>query len=579
MTQQEDYNVARDKPQFLAPARCFIYAATFVVYNDDMRTETSLPPAGTAQNRAGRELTEILRYAVTNSPATVIIFSLDGAIEYVNRTFIELTGYGLFDVSGKNVSMLRSDLLSTQTYRTIWRHLKKGKSWTGELHNRKKNGEQYWEQVSVSPIRDNDGHVRHYLKIGEDVTERKRLEMDLRTTVEKLQIQKAELQATCAELVTTARALRKSQNKLQRLSQEDALTGLLNRRGFEIELRRSQALAERQGHGIGILILDIDHFKEINDAYGHATGDRVLKICAKLLRSHLRTADLICRYGGDEILIALPAADAETTRATAKRIISAIRQYECYKGSKRIQLTVSIGAACGIPMQGQSLEKIMKMADRALYSVKRSGRDGMAFWPSDSGQAIEIGEWATFGNGTHSQSFRSVFHMLVAMLDAREKATGDHSRRVAQMTGKLARAMNLPHHQVELVTQGALLHDIGKIAISDAILLKPTPLTPIERKIVRKHPATGYDILRSNPEFEAISEIVFSHQERFDGTGYPRGLKGAQICLGARIFAVVDAYDTIRAGRPYAEPRSAAEALREIQRCRGTQFDPDVVDA
>ena len=536
------------------------------------------PDAAPVDNRVGWELKDILKYVVTNSPATVMITDLDGTIEYVNKTFSDVTGYSLPEVFGLKASILRSGLMPASVYRTLWRRLKKGQGWSGELHNRKKNGEHYWEQASISPIGDDAGHIRHYLKIGEDITQRKRLEMDLRTTVEKLQVRESRLQIACKELAATTHELKKSQEKLQHLSQEDALTGLLNRRGFDNELRRVKALAERQGLGIGFLILDIDLFKQINDEYGHAAGDRVLKSCAKLLRSLLRASDLICRYGGDEILIALPAADAETTRLTAKRIITAIRKHECSFGKKKFTITVSIGAACGVPVAGEALEKITRMADRALYRVKRAGRNGMAFWPT-SEQSEEEGEIALFGGESHSQPFRCVFHMLVSMLDAREKATGDHSRRVAQMAGYVARAMNLPHHQVELVTQGALLHDIGKIAIPDTILLKSSQLTPAERRIVQKHPKTGFDILQSTPEFKAIAEIVLSHQEHFDGTGYPRGLKGKQICLGARIFAVIDAYDAIRAGRPYSQPRSSVEAVREIQRCRGTQFDPEVVDA
>ena len=193
-------------------------------------------------------------------------------------------------------------------------------------------------------------------------------------------------------MAAITRALNKSQDKLRRLSQEDALTGLLNRRGFNSELRRAKALAERQGHGLGFLIIDIDDFKQLNDQHGHAAGDRILKDCAALLRGHLRASDLICRYGGDELLVALPAADAETTRLTAKRIIAAVRQYVCSKGSVKLSITVSVGAACGIPQQGQSLDKILRRADRALYRVKRNGRDGLAFWPSDPDETVKIVE-------------------------------------------------------------------------------------------------------------------------------------------------------------------------------------------
>jgi len=515
-----------------------------------------------------------------NGPATVLIIDPDGTIEYANRTFCELTGHALSEVFNQKAEMLRSGLLPDAVYEQLWAQLRKGEPWSGELQGLKTNGELYWEQASISPIRGEDGRVRHFLKIAVDITERKRLEMELKASVQTLQMHETHLKSACEQLETTATALKKSKNKLQRISQEDALTGLLNRRGFEAELRRAKALAERQGHGIGLLIIDIDYFKQINDRHGHAMGDHILKEVAGLLRRLLRASDLICRYGGDEILIALPAADDETTRQTALRVLTAVREYRFAKGSAAAPpVTVSIGAASGVPIRGESMESIVKNADRALYQVKRSGRNGVALWPSAKDETVKEGDIATFGSGAHSQPFRQVFHMLVAMLDAREKATGDHSKRVARMANALARAMDLPHDQVELVTQGALLHDIGKIAIPDTILLKPGPLTASERDIVNRHPQTGHDLLQGSPEFKAVADIVLSHQERYDGSGYPRGLKGKDISIGARIFAVVDAYDAIRAGRPYAPARSPEEALQEILRWRNIQFDPDVVDA
>lgn len=544
-----------------------------------MSKKRSPPQDAPHPQPASRGLTDVLICAVMNGPATVMITNLDGAIEYVNRTFCSLTGYALAEVFGQQASMMRSGLMPEQTYLDLWAQLRSGENWTGELQGRKKNGECYWEQASISPIRDDTGAVCHFLKIAEDITQRKLLENELLTSIETLRMSEANLQNTCGQLAAAARALKKSQRKLQRLSQEDALTGLLNRRGFKNELRRVKALAEREGHCIGFLIIDIDRFKEINDVYGHAIGDHILKTFADLLRAHLRASDLICRYGGDEIVIALPATDPEATRLTAKRILKAVRQHDFSKGKVKLTITVSIGAACKTPVTRQSLDKVLKLTDRALYCIKKKGRNGMAFWASDEDLAASSTELDAAAESEHSQPFRLVFHMLVAMLDAREKATGDHSKRVAKMACELARAMNLQPAQVELVKQGALLHDIGKVAIPDTILLKPGPLTPAERKIVQKHPKTGYDILQSCPEFKAISEIVLSHQERFDGSGYPHGLKGKKICLGARVFAVVDAYDAIRAGRPYAKPRSEEEALLEIQKHRGKQFDPEVVDA
>jgi putative nucleotidyltransferase with HDIG domain len=177
------------------------------------------------------------------------------------------------------------------------------------------------------------------------------------------------------------------------------------------------------------------------------------------------------------------------------------------------------------------------------------------------------------------RSYEFTLEALVAMLDAREKYTGQHSLRVRDVTVALCKRMGLSQTEQEEIAQGALLHDIGKISIPDAILLKPGPLTPAERKIMESHAEVGHRILSTSSYLEKPAEIVYSHQERWDGSGYPRGLKGEQICVGARIFAVVDAYDAMRSDRVYRKALSPTAARRELARMSGTQFDPAVVQA
>ena len=177
-----------------------------------------------------------------------------------------------------------------------------------------------------------------------------------------------------------------------------------------------------------------------------------------------------------------------------------------------------------------------------------------------------------------TDSYQFTLEAMADLLDTREKKTGAHSKRVSRMAVVLARKMGASLEEIEIVATGALLHDIGKIGIPDAILLKDGPLTDAEREVMKRHPHLGYNVIKAGPGFEPASEIVLAHQERYDGTGYPRGLKGEEICLGARIFAVVDAYDAIRSDRPYSKGRSPEETLAEILRNAGTQFDPAVVE-
>jgi diguanylate cyclase (GGDEF)-like protein len=264
-------------------------------------------------------------------------------------------------------------------------------------------------------VHDANGQIRYYLKIAEDITRQRQIEQALLESYKALQASESQLRETCRELKKTARALRQSKRLLKKLSREDALTGLLNRRGLQDELVRLQALAERKGESFGILIIDIDHFKQINDLHGHTAGDRILKTCASLLRNCLRASDIVCRYGGDEIVIALPSADAETTKRTAERIQDTLREHDfTHAFSRRTggagrtpgtraapppdalasvrkrradsdetrRITVSIGAACKQPEQECRIDEIIRQADQALYRVKRSGRNGISLGTS-----------------------------------------------------------------------------------------------------------------------------------------------------------------------------------------------------
>jgi response regulator RpfG family c-di-GMP phosphodiesterase len=176
-------------------------------------------------------------------------------------------------------------------------------------------------------------------------------------------------------------------------------------------------------------------------------------------------------------------------------------------------------------------------------------------------------------------AYEFTLEALVAMLDAREHETAMHSSRVREMTLIVGREMGLRQGELDDISRGALLHDIGKIAIPDAILLKKGPLTEEEWAVMKTHPEVGYRIVSSSAHLRNAAEIVLAHHEHYDGSGYPRGLKGSQICLGARIFAVVDAYDTMRSRRCYKEPYSADHAVRQLKQHSGTQFDPGIVEA
>jgi len=795
--------------------------------------------------RLSDNLGDVLLRAVEQSPSVVVITDLSGAIEYVNPVCCRATGYSREEVIGRHTRIFKSGEMSTESYAELWTTLNKGLDWRGEFHNRRKNGELYWEVATISPVRNSQGVAEHYLKVAEDITVQRALEVELEASRERYErvvaathgfvftvllkdlkpvrtvyypgsiqvtgyadheyyadrllwyrmIVEEDRAAVTAQieavlnrkltqtvehrirhkdgairwvrnisvptldaqgrlvsydgLINDITDLKESQalreelmEKMRKMAVHDSLTGLFSRRGFEEELNRVWQLGERRGLSTSMLIMDIDRFKVLNDTYGHTVGDQVLIEAAQLITNVVRAVDVVSRYGGDEIVVLLPLTGIEETRRIAIRILDAFRQHIFCANTHNLRVTISIGGAFGSGGV-QAAQVTLIHADQALYRAKQSGRDRACFAELDSlpmsthtstvslvrslpagnttvrhpvskgrilvvddeplicefasvllrragysvatattsedalrnaGQErglidaalidVKLGErdglevlaqlrkideamagivmtgFATIEAAadalkagasdflqkpftkdrlleaaeramqyrrllqenrryqlhleaivaersaalTHSleharQSHRETLEVLAAMLETREHQTGEHCKRVSHMARILAKEMGLCDDDVATIGQGALLHDIGKIVIPDATLLKKDSLSDEEWRIVRSHPRMGYDIVSVSPVLSDVSEIVYSHHERFDGTGYPRGLRGKSICMGARVFAVVDTYDAVRSNRPYSPSQTISSAIAEITKERGKQFDPDVVDA
>lgn len=520
-------------------------------------------------------------------------------------------------------------------------------------------------------------------------------------------------------------------NRMRQMAVHDALTGVYNRGYLEEEMERAWALARRHGYHVGVAIMDLDHFKTLNDTYGHIVGDQLLKEFADVIRRVARGTDIVARYGGDEFVIVLPQTDLPAGLAIGERILSAVNSTQFCPTTLRLRLTASVGIAtsCDIEPMDRATE-MLRLADMALYSAKRDGRNRARIWsapstetsvaalkealPQKRGRIIVVDDDPAVGKvivriledkgyeveaetmpmtviekvrarpgyydvvitdltmpeasglqlldtlqdidplimrivltgyATKENAIASLRHgafdfidkplapeellatidkaldhrrlrlendryrmrleemvkqksaelvdaleqlqkahdftlqALANLLEAREHGTGQHSGRVREMAVIIGRTMQLSPSALDTLAQGALLHDIGKIAVPDAILLKAGPLDETEWTVMRTHPEVGYNILRASHYLANVAELVHSHQERFDGTGYPHGLKGEEICLGARIFAIVDAYDAMRSNRPYRKAMSTYRAVEEIKKWSGRQFDPTVVEA
>ncbi len=358
---------------------------------------------------------------------------------------------------------------------------------------------------------------------------------------------------------------------LAEAAHRDVLTGLLNRRGFEDALPLEVERASRGGRPLSLLLIDIDHFKQINDRCGHQAGDLALARVASALAGELRQIETVARIGGEEFAVLLPDTGEHGAFVAAQRLRGKVAAAAGEGGS---QLTVSIGVA-SIPTHASDGEALVQAADRALYAAKSLGRDRAALYSAEAMRYI-FEEQA--GGGQQESAQIATMVALAEALDTRDAHTATHSRTVGRYAQMIASELGLPPERARAVGIAGVLHDIGKIAVPDAILFKPGPLAADERELIKEHPGFGARLL-SAPAFGEIRGWVLAHHERPDGHGYPFGLAGEAIPLEAKILAVADAFEAMtsgHAGRPAIDRQAA---LAELQKAAGTKFDARVVQA
>jgi diguanylate cyclase (GGDEF)-like protein/putative nucleotidyltransferase with HDIG domain len=365
-------------------------------------------------------------------------------------------------------------------------------------------------------------------------------------------------------------AEQRARAEAERMSRIDAMTGLFNRRHAMETVEHELARSGRHGTAVGILMFDVDYFKRVNDTHGHAGGDAILIEVARRLRAGVREWDVVARVGGEEFCVIAPDLDSEQAveelgerlrRAVAERAIAV---------SPRSAVPVTISAGAVLVRDGAgSAEHAVDCADRALYAAKRRGRN-------------RICSFSGLDHGDLRAEEPESLHLAEALAvagDLREGGTGAHSRQVAEWSAAVAEHLGLGDDDVLRVRLGGWLHDVGKIAVPDGILTKPGRLTEEEWDTIRTHPTVGDELLRNFPELSPACDAVRHHHERYDGNGYPDQLAGEEIPLDARIVGAIDAYCAMTTARPYQSPRSSGEAIKELRRCAGTQFDPVIVDA
>ncbi|MDH7479230.1 MAG: diguanylate cyclase [Syntrophomonadaceae bacterium] len=411
------------------------------------------------------------------------------------------------------------------------------------------DGEIRWVSNRASLLRDNQGHALRIDGLTSDITKRKKAEIDLRQARAELEIRiqerTRELKRINEELLNEISERKRIEAELRYISYHDELTGLYNRRYFEMKL---QGLESGGCSSVGLIICDVDGLKFINDTRGHSAGDHLLKKTVEIIKQCLGEGDVLARIGGDEFAVLLTDCTRSQVEELIQRIYDLVESYN--RQSKDIPISISLGyAICKKPEM--SITRLYKEADNNMYRTKLQ----------------------------QSQNARSsLVNALMQTLRARNLVTEGHADRLQALMTRLARAISLTERSISDLRLLAQFHDIGKIGIPDRILFKPGPFTEEERQEMQRHCEIGHRIALSSLDLAPIADYILKHHEWWNGKGYPFGLKGGEIPLECRILAIADAYEAMTSGRPYRKALAHGEAVVELRRCAGSQFDPGLVE-
>ena len=331
-------------------------------------------------------------------------------------------------------------------------------------------------------------------------------------------------------------------DKIKHLSMHDQLTGLYNRWYMEEEIIR----LDKQEHlPLTIMVVDVNGLKLVNDAFGHEMGDQLLEVVSTVLKRESRGREVVGRVGGDEFLILLPKTNQDEAEDIKQGILKAVTLEKL----ESVVISVAVGYTVKESIN-EDIENIRVSADNQMYKDK-----------------------LMHGKTMRNQTIETVIRNINFKYDKEQL----HTERVSQYCESIARAMGFPEEEVADIKVAGVLHDIGKIVVPPELLNKAEKLTDEEFALIKRHPETGYHILKSVDEYIGLAEDVLTHHENWDGTGYPQGLEGKQIPLNARIIAVADAFEAMTAQRSYQQAKSTDEAIAELKRCAGSQFDPEIV--
>lgn len=557
----------------------FLIVGTFVVFLLYLRmTLRYLDPSSVIPERV-KAMLDVMAEGV-------LVLDTRGRIVLANRGMCDLTGLTLRKLQTKNAADLawRAEgelaevdkgvpLVPREAY--PWeRTLGNGEGINGaRLRLALGDGTIRSLVVNVMPVLAADGKQRGAVATFDDVT--------------GIEQKNAELEDTLGRLERSQREIELKNQELEVLATRDTLTGCFNRRSLYQRLDAAWADSKQSGRPLGVVMLDIDRFKSINDTHGHATGDEVLRLVAAVLKETVQEPAVVGRYGGEEFCVVLPNVDPDASAAFGETIRAAIEHRNC----AGLGVTSSVGVS-NLIFGAEQPSELIDQADQALYVAKRTGRNRVCRFdrltkdipppatptpPSAAPAAVVAAPQVV---APHPQIPFNVVHALVSALLYRDTPTAQHSRRVADLALTAASGL-LPAKGLYLLEVAALLHDIGKLGVPDTVLLKPGPLTSDEWAVMRLHAQIGVEIVATAFGCDDLTETLRAHHAWFGDAseaGDATRRRPSEIPLTARILGIADAFDAITSDRPYRARRTREEAFGELRRCAGRQFDPELVE-
>lgn len=506
-----------------------------------------------------KKIHAIMEHAVEG----IVELRIDNTIGFVNKSFLSVMGFSDIEMLDHDLSdfILTEDKARLASIKLIRR--------AREIAFVRKDGSLLYALVSSIPLVFGN-QPPHALCFISDITEAKTASLKLR------------------DANMTLRAVNDS---LVDLSMRDMRTGAYNVRYLNERLAEEIKRARRHFRPFSLLMMDIDFFKTMNDTFGHAFGDVILKDFAELLKASVRDTDVIVRSGGDEFVVFLTDTDTAGALQVAHKVVRALKTTALGTPGNKMHISVSTGVAVYPDSGLVDATSLLNAADQAMYQSKSTGRNKVTVFnkptmdapsPAASGSGQALGDIRTRLKNVNLRNEESVLESLKPLVRASWQCGGYGAQvtdRVIRIVDQMAQGLSLPQRDVQHIRRAALLANLGFLSVPRELLLQNGPLNAEERGLVQAHPWSSAEMVRDIAFLEPATRHILCHHERFDGQGYPRGLKGDDIPLGARMIFLAESFEAMVTPRPYRpQPLSVQEAREAVKHEAGRQFDPDLVD-